>query len=402
MRQHEPTRSQPVSGSPARREDGPGGPVSLVALQAAGNQAVQRLFDGVAVQRSPLSERVAATGADKGRAFDILREVGPVTDPDLDGWINAHFPAGTDDRWLAERLVRYGAEPRWPYDEIVERQRRAQTNHWAPEPGNIAASFDAGPGRVPVTAYYFPGRTDRRAMVIGGVHGTEAAGVEVANMLLERLRRPGAPMPLLSVIVVPVLFPENLAAHQRKTPGHVDPNRQMPALGASPGAVDSEGRPVEAGNRILLDLIERFRPERIASCHGHGATGPHQRDTPPSSAGEPSITSDPRPGHETEDDKLALDMARRASSVPGGARVPGNRLGERTETARYPTSSAPHDPGVSFGAYGSHAAGARPAMNVITIETFGNATSAEARDPAARRVELQSLATVLDEIFLNQ
>src|SRR5262249_19048152 len=157
-----------------------------------GNQAVQRLVAGVTVQRSPLSDSVAAVGTDKGRVFDVLRERGPVTDPDLDAWINAHFPAGTDDRWLADRLARYGAEPRWPFDEIVERQRRAQANHWAPERGSIAADFDEGSGH-PVTAYYFPGRTERRAMIIGGVHGTEAAGVEVANLLLERLRQPGAP-----------------------------------------------------------------------------------------------------------------------------------------------------------------------------------------------------------------
>ena len=74
-------------------------------------------------------------------------------------------------------------------------------------------------------------------------------------------------MPFYSVIIVPVLFPQNLAARRRKTPGRTDPNRQMPAVGSpSQGiSIDSEGRPIEPENIVLLDLIEdsiRARCER--------------------------------------------------------------------------------------------------------------------------------------------
>ncbi len=336
-------------------------------------------------------------GMPKSTVFDLLRARDPADpiDPGVVQWIHTRFAQGTDDLWLAEQLIAFGAEPRWPFTAIQERQRRAQANGWAPEPGGISADFDAGKGRTPVTAFYFPGTSDRRAMIIGGVHGSERAGVEVAQLLLARLRAPGAKPPLFSVIVVPVLFPENVAAGARSTAGQPDPNRQMPKVGDTPAGTDSLGRPMEASNRILLDLVERFRPERIASCHGHSPPAPPATDMP-------SITDDPRPGHEKEDDALALDMARAASSMPGGARVPGNHLGTPQETSRYPTSTAAHQPGVSFGEYGSHAAGARPAMNVITIETFGNVTSAGAADHAARKVELESIASVLDSIFLNR
>jgi hypothetical protein len=116
-----------------------------------------------------------------------------------------------------------------------------------------------------------------------------------------------------------------------------------------------------------------------------------------------SITSDPRPGKEPADQQLALDMAKAAAA--GGARVPGNKLGTKQETATYPTATAPggHDKGVTFGDYGSHAAGARPAMNVITIETQGNATidKTKKKNRAARKVELESFATVLRDVFLK-
>ena len=228
-------------------------------------------------------------------------------------------------------------------------------------------------------------------MIIGGVHGSEAAGVQVVDMLLDLLRNASAP-PAFSLIVVPALFPENVAKGKRKTSKKsVDPNRQMPAIGSSPGTQDSEGRPIEAENLVLLDLIERFHPERIASVHGNAH------------ANMASITSDPRPGNEAADKDLALDMARQAKA--GGARVPGNKLGTKQESATYPTSTAPggHEKGVTFGEYGSHQAGSRPAMNVILIETSGNATVEKTgrKRRAARKIELESFATVLRDVFLK-
>ena len=97
-------------------------------------------------------------------------------------------------------------------------------------------------------------------------------------------------------------------------------------------------------------------------------------------------------------------MARETSSMKGGARVPGNLLGTSKETARYPTSTATHEKGTTFGEYGSHATPSRPAMNVITIETFDNYTYTDLKNPKKskeRRIELESLATVLCDIFLG-
>jgi hypothetical protein len=301
----------------------------------------------------------------------------------------------TDDRWLANQLVAFGAEPRWPFDALVKRQQLAMANKWAPEPGNIRADLSAGSTKIP--AYYFRGTSDKRAMIIGGVHGSEPAGVEVVNMLLDIMRAPGAKMPKYSVIIVPSLFPKNLAARSRKTSDTAtDPNRQMPAVGSAPGTKDSEGRTIEAENLVLLDLVERFRPERLASVHGHSVP---EKPT----ADQPGITTDPRPGKEATDDALALAMAKAAAA--GGARVPGNKLGEKGQTTRYPTSTAAHEKGVTFGDYGSHDAGKRPAMNMILIETFGNATTGDIKDAkqkAARKVELESLAKVLRDIFLEK
>src|SRR3954462_1894140 len=58
--------------------------------------------------RSPLSDQVKAA-LDKGAVFALLRKPGgPVTDSDTSSAVQALYPQGTDDRWLAERLIKYG------------------------------------------------------------------------------------------------------------------------------------------------------------------------------------------------------------------------------------------------------------------------------------------------------
>ncbi len=133
----------------------------------------------------------------------------------------------------------------------------------------------------PVDVYYFPGQSDKRALVIGGVHGSELSAVDVANALLAQLQNETA---YYSVVVVPCLFPGN-AALAKNNPAligsvnnigrytsdvSVDPNRQMPAPGQPFNInkpVDYLGRKIEMENKILLGLIHQFRPTRIVNIH---------------------------------------------------------------------------------------------------------------------------------------
>ena len=280
-------------------------------------------------------------------------------------------------------------------------------------PIRYSAAFVAGTDRPQIRAYYFPGTTNRNAMIVGGVHGSERAGVQVVELILDMLRTPdpttGRPRrPAFNVVVVPELFPANVAAGRRRTPGQKDPNRQMPARGEVVGArrgpqgrpLSAIGEPIEPENLVLLDLVDTFKPERIAMVHGVA------------SGRLAGVSTDPRPGQEATDDELAFAMAQEA--VRRGARAPGNvRPGGRRgrydpgatgEPTRYPTQRVAHERGVTFGQHGSQPAGPRPAMNVILIETFMNyrIEQRSGRARAERRVELTALATVLREIFLER
>lgn len=257
-------------------------------------------------------------------------------------------------------------------------------------------------GKRPIQAFIFPGETSERALVIAGVHGSEQGGVEVVELLLAELRK--GVRPHYTVVVVPKVFPDNYELKKRE--GSTETNRDFPARGKSldtarkegakkgKGPIDALGKEILAENVMLMQVIERFRPSRVASVHGTFDLK------------KAGVFTDPRgTAAETAQDRdLALDMAREARK--GGANVAGNKLGSSKENVGF--EQAPQV-GISLGGYGPQAvtegkATDRPAMTVITMEIGGNERSSEIKDPgqlAARQQELASLRDVLLFLFLR-
>jgi hypothetical protein len=132
----------------------------------------------------------------------------------------------------------------------------------------------------PVETYYFPGTSTKRAMIIGGVHGSELSSIELAYHVIDQLNKGFTPY--FNVLIVPSLFPDNAVCALRD-PDKIyqlagrytsdespDPNRQMPALGKpfeKELPFDFHGREIEKENQFLLSLIQEFKPERIANLH---------------------------------------------------------------------------------------------------------------------------------------
>jgi hypothetical protein len=257
-------------------------------------------------------------------------------------------------------------------------------------------------GKRPIEAFIFPGETAERALVIAGVHGSEQGGVEIVELLLAELQK--GVRPHYTTVVVPKLFPDNYETKTRE--GSTETNRDFPAKGKSldtarkegakkgKGPIDSLGKEILPENVMFMQLIERFRPSRVASVHGTFDLK------------KAGVFTDPRgTAAETKQDRdLALDMAREAQK--GGANVAGNKLGSAKENVGF---EQPDPVGISLGGYGPSAvaegkATDRPAMTVITMEIGGNERSAEIKDPAklaARQQELASLRDVLLFLFLR-
>jgi len=192
----------------------------------------------------------------------------------------------------------------------------------------------------PVELWFFPGTSNKKALVIGGMHGSELSSIEVANTLIAQLAT--GEIPFYNVLIIPSLFPDNAQTAACDTAARVlnntgrytgqqsaDPNRQMPAPGQPfliRKPLDAATREIETENQALLQLIQTYVPDRLISIHSireHNKAG---------------VFADPRTdcngnalGFDT-DQQLALLMACYIGSAGGIS--PGNNL-DAAPTALY-------------------------------------------------------------------
>jgi len=286
---------------------------------------------------------------------------------------------------------------------------------------------------LPVEAYYFPGKSDKRAMVVGGMHGSELSSIFVAKQLIRQLEN--EVIIDYHVLIIPSLFPDN-AAKALQYPSEIggvknigrytndqlpDPNRQMPALGRAfkeEWPFDSKGRIIEKENQWLLQTVQFFQPEQILNIHAI-------RDI--SKAG---VFADPRTDAEgislgfDYDSVIAVKMAD-FINARGGC-VQGNQL-QGAPSAIYHNDFTPapkgevqlrnlegsklpgaRGAGVSFGSWASTAVAdhiyARNAIRLITMEFPGykrpeDYEAKEQQDWCLEEVE--RYASSISQIFLK-
>ena len=187
-------------------------------------------------------------------------------DTDIDTMIASGLAHQQDDLWVAQRI---------------------RSGELGKSTGALGPKVAGKPVPRSIQAFFFRGTTDRRALVIAGVHGTERQGIEVANDLIRDLQPP-APPPLFTSIIVPSLFPDNAASISRES-GSTPTNRNFPpasedlaaataagggkAVDASKSGGGKRTRQILLENQLLLQLIEKFQPERILSIHGTWGPG---------------------------------------------------------------------------------------------------------------------------------
>ena len=288
-----------------------------------------------------------------------------------------------------------------------------------------------------VDAFFFPGTSNKRALIIGGMHGSELSSIEVATQLLHFLK-PGDSI-FYNVIIIPSLFPDNAETAKQlpskiggienigrySFPGAVDPNRQMPTPGKAfddDEALDHVGRKIENENTLLLDLIDQYRPQRIVNLHAI-------RDT--ANAG---VFADPRTddkgialGYET-DSSLAIAIAKDIEQ--NGGYIPGNRLNKKPSALYYKDPPAvpagyfqqrnfsgsllpgKRGGGVSLGTWASTAVvnekdpgKSRDAMRILTMEFPGSkrlSDYTQKNEQAFYQQNVELYAAALKNIFLKE
>jgi hypothetical protein len=285
-----------------------------------------------------------------------------------------------------------------------------------------------------IDAWYFPGTSSKRALVIGGMHGSELSSIEMAEALVARLRHE---ISYYSVIVIPSLFPDNAAKAMAypdqlgsvsnigrySSANGVDPNRQMPSPGhafSEEHPVDHMGRTIEQENQFLLMLIRDFRPSRIANLHairnlGYGGV-----------YADPRTDASGRALGYSADSSLAIEMSRYIF-IHGG-NVKGNYLDSNPRALYYldpvpaprgmpqrrnmtgSSLSGHRGSGVSMGTWGTTAVADRneetnrPAMRVITVEFPGARRSEDYTVHSQRqrcKKEIGWFAASLQYVFLG-
>lgn len=144
----------------------------------------------------------------------------------------------------------------------------ASTAERRPEPLRRRLILGHSVERRPITAYELGDRRSRRkVLVVGCIHGDEAAGVAIVHTLDRE-----APIRGVDLWLIPTVNPDGEAAHTRQNAHGVDLNRNFPwqwqPLGPRGTQQYAGPRPLsEPESRIAHSLIARLRPSLTIWFH---------------------------------------------------------------------------------------------------------------------------------------
>lgn len=113
-----------------------------------------------------------------------------------------------------------------------------------------------------------PANAATTVLVVGSIHGSEPAGIPIAQALLTQTPPLG-----VRLIVVPTMNPDGDALHRRQNARGVDLNRNFPGgvHAGRPGDVYYSG-PKDASEvetRLMRSLLEQVRPDALIVYHQH-------------------------------------------------------------------------------------------------------------------------------------
>lgn len=125
-------------------------------------------------------------------------------------------------------------------------------------------------GRL-IEAYEFGGGK-RCTLVVGGVHGDEAAGVILARALLEYLQSLSLTDFQGKVVLIPVANPDGFKAGTRRNANKIDINRNFPTDNYGSRKMGSRYNPgkkpaSEPETQAILKIATEYKPDLIITFH---------------------------------------------------------------------------------------------------------------------------------------
>lgn len=126
--------------------------------------------------------------------------------------------------------------------------------------------------KLPLISYSF-GHSQKRILILGGVHGDEPEGVVLCKYLLTKFLQsfPFA----LEITIVPEFNPEGILRKTRQNSAGVDLNRNLPTKSWT--LANHRGPRYHPGTRpasepetgALISLLDELSPDLIISCHSY-------------------------------------------------------------------------------------------------------------------------------------
>lgn len=118
----------------------------------------------------------------------------------------------------------------------------------------------------PIMAQVY-GDGDEIVLLMAGIHGSEAKGIPILKQIGKELWDHPELVEGKTVILVPRVNPDGVEAGKRRNAHGVDLNRNFPADNFDAKAKNGSEPLSQPESRIVLDLIERYKPTRIVSFH---------------------------------------------------------------------------------------------------------------------------------------
>lgn len=122
----------------------------------------------------------------------------------------------------------------------------------------------------PIQGFHFGADSSPRVLILGGVHGDEVEGVALALKLIEKLL--AGSFTELNVWVIPQLNIDGVLLKTRGNGNGVDLNRNLPTQDWTHEWTNPRYQPGPAAlsepeNKVLVELIDSFKPQFILSLH---------------------------------------------------------------------------------------------------------------------------------------
>jgi hypothetical protein len=225
---------------------------------------------------------------------------------------------------------------------------------------------------LPIKAFFFPSyirHHDKRALILGGIHGNEKPSFELADALVKELQTSSGLAKkdlFFHTLIIPRLNPGGIKDNYRCNRQHVDLNRNFLHRGKRPtksggkrptksgGCKNTLKAPIQPETKAVMRVLKDFKPHRILSLHAIRN---------PAKAG---IYADPYKG------STARAARKLACSMAGLVVDPKNRRGNRITSKRcnpvYPGGATGR---TSLGAFAPSYARPGEIVPVITLEVPG-------------------------------